>query len=400
MTASTPGPSPVETLLAHLGQSSYAGTVATPASDPALHSRLCSRWDTFSTTSPPLAASPSTEADVALLVRAARATGLDVSVRCGGHSTQRGAATATGLAIHLGQLQATALDKRRRLMHVDGGCLWDDVYRALDADGGSGLLAVGGGVWMVGVGGFLTGGGYSFWSAKFGMGCDQVVAARVVTGTGDVVVCDRDTHPELFWAIRGGSSNFGIVTRFTLRLYDEPPPGEKPLVGAIGFPGHCFDEVMKAVEVFYSRQTDSEAIVVSFVRLPPDGKPAIMIMPWVTGTPSYHATVLEPFTALGPAFNNTWVAATHSEFAHSADELFSIPGPTRRPGKGLQLRSLDFAWAAALWRDWLSFSADPRFAAAAVLIETHHYARLGDKVGGDNAWRNRNKHMYVRINAT
>lgn len=124
-----------------------------------------------------------------------------------------------------------------------------------------------------------------------------------------------------------------------------------------------------------------------------------MVMPWVLGTPEYHAKILEPFTSLGPIFNKTWVAASQTEFAHSADDLFSIPGPTRRPGKGIQLQTLDFNWTAQLWADWVSFSADPRFTAASVFLETHHYARLGEKVGGDNAWRNREKHMYVRFNA-
>lgn len=243
-----PSPSQITSFLAHLQQSSYTGTVATPTSDPALHTKLSSRWDAYSTVPSPLTASPSSESDVALLVHAARASNIDISVRCGGHSTQSGAATTTGLAIHLGQLQSTSLDKSRKIIHVGGGCLWDHVYKALDADGGSGLIAVGGGVWMVGVGGFLTGGGYSFWSAKYGMGCDQVVAARVVTGKGEVVECDAQHNPDLFWAIRGGSSNFGIVTRFTLRLYDEPKE-EKSLVGAMGFPGEKFEEVMKATEV-------------------------------------------------------------------------------------------------------------------------------------------------------
>lgn len=101
------------------------------------------------------------------------------------------------------------------------------------------------------MGGYLTGGGYSWLSAKHGMGCDQVVAARVVTGVGEIVECDAEQNADLFWGIRGGSSNFGVVTQFSLRLYDEP--ADKALVGALGFPGDRYEEVMKAVMVCFSR---------------------------------------------------------------------------------------------------------------------------------------------------
>lgn len=273
----------VAALLDNLRLAGYSGDAATPSSDAALYSKLRERWSTRSEVDSPIIVAPANENEVELVVRAARQVGLDVSVRSGGHSAQKGAATETGVQIHLGKLQSIRLDRNAKIIHVQGGCLWDHVYKALE---GSGLIAVGGGVWMVGVGGYLTGGGYSFLSAKYGMACDQVVAARVVTGEGEVVECDARTKEDLFWGIRGGSSNFGIVTEFSIRLHDEP--AEKSLVGVLGFPGDRREEVMKAVQVsllrlpghpgvfyltisqiFYGQQTDSEAIVVTYARPPP-----------------------------------------------------------------------------------------------------------------------------------
>lgn len=234
----------VAAFLDHLHLAGYSGDAVTLSSDISLYEELRERWSSRSEVDSPVIVAPASEDEVALVVRAAREFGLDVSVRCGGHSAQRGAATETGVQMHLGKLRETRLDQKTKKIHVQGGCLWDHVYKALH---GSGLIAVGGGVWMVGVGGYLTGGGYSFLSAKYGMACDQIVGARVVTGKGEIVLCDAKTNEDLFWGIRGGSSNFGIVTEFSLRLYDEPV--EKPLMGVLGFSGDKLGEIMQAMKV-------------------------------------------------------------------------------------------------------------------------------------------------------
>lgn len=239
----------VASFLDHLSLAGYSGDAVTPSSNDSRYAELRERWSTRSEVDSPIIVAPANEAEVVLVIRAARQSGLDVGVRCGGHSAQKGAATETGVQIHLGRLQEVRLDKESKTIRVQGGCLWDHVYKSLH---GSGLIAVGGGVWMVGVGGYLTGGGYSFLSGKYGMACDQVVGARVVTGTGEIVVCDADTNVDLFWGIRGGSSNFGVVTEFSIRLYDEPD--EKALMGVLGFSGDRLEDVMQVMKVRFFRE--------------------------------------------------------------------------------------------------------------------------------------------------
>lgn len=128
-------------------------------------------------------------------------------------------------------------------------------------------------------------------------------------------------------------------------------------------------------------------------------QPAIMIMPWIQGTAEYHKRILEPFTSLGPLFDGTYVAQTQVELSHGADSFFGTPGPTRHSGRNVQLNSFDFEYAASLWSDWVQFSSDPKWSAVSVMLEDHHYASLGNKVGGDNAWRKRDKHMYMVLDA-
>lgn len=122
-------------------------------------------------------------------------------------------------------------------------------------------------------------------------------------------------------------------------------------------------------------------------------------MPWIQGTPEYHQKILDPFLALGPLFNGTFVAQSQTEFAHAADAFFSAPGPTRHSGRGIQLNAFDFDHASAIWSEWVQFSSDPKFSATAVMFEDHHFANLESRVGGENAWRKRDKHMYMLLDA-
>lgn len=124
-----------------------------------------------------------------------------------------------------------------------------------------------------------------------------------------------------------------------------------------------------------------------------------MIMPWIQGTPDYHKKILSPLTSLGPLFDSTFVAQSQVELSHGADLFFDAPGPTRHSGRGIQLNTFDFEYAASLWASWMQFSADPKWSASAVMFEDHHFASFGNKVGGENAWRKRDKHMYMLLDA-
>ncbi len=108
------------------------------------------------------------------------------------------------------------IDPERRIAHVEGGAIWGQVN---DAAHEFGLATPGGLVTHTGVGGFTTGGGFGLLSRAFGLACDNLTGAQVVTADGSVVECGPGREADLFWAIRGGGGNFGVVTRFDFRLY-------------------------------------------------------------------------------------------------------------------------------------------------------------------------------------
>jgi len=165
---------------------------------------------------PDVAVSCSRTADVVDAVNLARSQGLRVAVRGGGHSIAGLSAIDGGMLIDLAPMSGVHVESERGRVRVQGGALWRDVDEATQAHG---LVVPGGVVSDTGVAGLTLGGGYGWVRRKYGLSCDSLVEAEVVDADGVVRVASERSHPDLYWAIRGGGGNFGIVTSFTFRLH-------------------------------------------------------------------------------------------------------------------------------------------------------------------------------------
>jgi FAD/FMN-containing dehydrogenase len=158
--------------------------------------------------------------DVVAAVNVAREHGLRPSVRCGGHNVAGKAMSDGGLTIDLSGLREVTVDPERKLVHAGGGCRLGDV----DAATAPHRLIVPAGIMSeTGVAGLALGGGIGWFSRKHGLTCDNFVSLELVLASGEVIEVSAESHPELFWALRGGGGNFGIVTRFTFRAHDFGP---------------------------------------------------------------------------------------------------------------------------------------------------------------------------------
>jgi len=166
---------------------------------------------------PALIAVPAGADDVAKIVAFARDHDLLLAVRGGGHN---GAGLGTcdgGVVVDLSSLKDIQVDPRSRTVRVGGGCTWGEVDRATNEHG---LATPSGIISTTGVGGLTLGGGLGHLTRRFGLAIDNLLAAELVLASGERVHASADEHPDLYWAIRGGGGNFGIVTSFLFRLHE------------------------------------------------------------------------------------------------------------------------------------------------------------------------------------
>ena len=157
--------------------------------------------------------------EVSRVVNLARESGLDLAIRSGGHSTAGHSVCEGGIVLDLSNMKGLEIDTEAQTAWAEAGLTAGELTTALGAHG----LAVGfGDTGSVGIGGITLGGGVGYLVRKYGLTIDNMLAAEVVTADGQIRHVDEQTHPDLFWAIRGGGGNFGVVTRFKFQLHEVP----------------------------------------------------------------------------------------------------------------------------------------------------------------------------------
>ncbi|HUD39660.1 MAG TPA: FAD-binding oxidoreductase [Streptosporangiaceae bacterium] len=219
--------------------SRFSGTITSP--DDAGYDQARTVWNGMIDKHPGLILRCTSTEDVVAAVGVAREFGLAPAVRGGGHNVAGKAMADGGLTIDLGGMRNVTVEPDKHLVHVDGGCLLGDVDAATAKHD---LIVPAGIMSETGVAGLSLGGGIGWFSRKHGLTCDQFVELEVVLANGEVVTASADCHPELFWALRGGGGNFGVVTRFTFRSYDFGP------MMRIGVALYTIDEAAEALREY------------------------------------------------------------------------------------------------------------------------------------------------------
>lgn len=258
-------------------------------------------WNDMIDRRPGLIARATSAADVVHAVRFARDRSLLVSVRGGGHNIAGLAVCEGGLMIDLSLMKGVTVDAEARLARAEAGCLLSDVDRATQAHG---LAAVLGFVSTTGIAGLTVGGGFGYLTRRHGWTCDTLKSVEIVTAEGDVVSASEDENAELFWCVRGGGGNFGVVVSFEYRLFSVGP---EIFGGPIAWRAEDAPDVLQA----YAETTGAaprELTCVAVLRiappapwLPPDvhGQPIVMVVVCYTGDPADGARLVEKLRRTG-----------------------------------------------------------------------------------------------------
>jgi FAD/FMN-containing dehydrogenase len=202
-------------------------------------------------------------ADVATAVRFARDRDLEIAVRGGGHNVAGTAVCDDGIVIDLSAMRAVTVDPVERTTLVQGGALWGDVDHETQAHG---LATTGGIVSHTGVGGLSLGGGIGWLMRKHGLTVDNLVEAEVITAEGDILRASANDHPDLFWALRGGGGNFGIVSSFRFTLH---PVGPTVMAGPVFWAAEDTTDVLRFYREFVTDAPDELGNVVRLGTIPP-----------------------------------------------------------------------------------------------------------------------------------
>ncbi|RIA86742.1 hypothetical protein C1645_714295 [Glomus cerebriforme] len=210
--------------------------------------------------------------DIVKTINFANKNDLDFAVCCGGHSTSGSSSSEGGVVLDLRKLNKVRVDAEKKLIYVQGGALIGE----LDSEAWKyGLATVGGTVHHTGVGGLTLGGGFGHLTGRYGLSIDNLVGATIVTADGEVRDLSTSKNEDLFWAIRGCGTNFGVVYEFIFKAYEQ----KEVFAGVVVFPSEKLDSVIEALNVWNKnrREADGGASFI-FARFPPELKPVIAIM--------------------------------------------------------------------------------------------------------------------------
>jgi FAD/FMN-containing dehydrogenase len=240
--------------------------------------------------------------DVVAAVNLARESDLEVAVRSGGHSVAGLSICSDGILIDLAGLKQIDIDPNAGIARTGGGVLWGEFDKATQEHR---LHTPGGRVTTTGVGGFTTGGGYGWTSSKHGLTCDNLIAAEVVTADGRVLTASEEENEDLFWGIRGGGGNFGVVTRFD---YDLHELGPIVLAGLALWPLERAGEILRAWRDYVEEAPDELSTACVILTAPPEefvpehlqGRPVLGMAAMFVGDPEKGAPVVQPLKDLGP----------------------------------------------------------------------------------------------------
>jgi hypothetical protein len=250
-------------------------------------------WNGMIDRSPALIARCAGAADVICAVNLARDRGLKLAVRGGGHSAAGSGISDGGLTIDLSSMKGIRVDPARLTARAEPGLTWAEFDRETQAFG---LATTGGVVSTTGISGLTLGGGIGWLSRAYGLSCDNLLSVDIVTADGQLRTASADENADLFWAVRGGGGNFGVVTSFEFRLHQVGPAF---LGGLLIWPRTMARDVLRLHRDFTQRAPEN-ASAYAALGTSPDGVPVVVWIAFHHGPIAEGEALFQPLRSFGP----------------------------------------------------------------------------------------------------
>jgi FAD/FMN-containing dehydrogenase len=243
----------------------------------------------------------STTSDVVHAVKLARDSGIMLAIRGGGHNIAGNALCDDGIVIDLSRMKGASVDPGARSVTIEGGATLADLDAATQSHGLATPVGINS---TTGIAGLTLGGGFGWLSRKYGMTVDNLLSVEVVTAAGEVVHASAVEHADLFWALRGGGGNFGVVTRFEFRLH---PVGPDVLSGLIVYPLSESKSVLQQYRDFVAQAPDDLSVWAVLRQAPPlpflpndvHGMGIVVLALLYAGDPKQGEPLIEPLRRFG-----------------------------------------------------------------------------------------------------
>ena len=233
-------------------------------------------------------------ADVVDAVQFASTHDLEIAVRGGGHNVAGRATVEGGVMIDLALMKGIHVDPGQRLVRAQGGTTWADLNRETQLHG---LAVTGGVVSTTGIAGLTLGGGIGWLMGKYGLALDNLHSVELVTAEGRVLQVSAKEHPDLFWAVRGGGGNFGVVTSFEYRLF---PVGPLVAGGLIAYPFDSAREMLRFYRDFTASVPDEQTLAATLVHAPDgSGTKLAAMVGCYSGSPAEGEVATRPVKEFG-----------------------------------------------------------------------------------------------------
>jgi FAD/FMN-containing dehydrogenase len=240
---------------------------------------------------------------------------LPLAIRGGGHNVAGYAVCDGGIMLDLSPMKGLRVDPQRRIAQAGPGLTLGELDRGTQQHGLATPLGV---VSMTGVAGLTLGGGLGWLNGKYGLACDNLLAAEVVTADGEVLRASADQNADLFWGLRGGGGNFGVVTSFTYRLHPVGPV----LAGGLCYPWARADEALRCHHEFVAAAPDELSTAVSLGLDPDSGEPLVTVAVCYCGSLEEGQRILRPLRAFGPPVADTIAVMPYVTWQSAPDAGF------------------------------------------------------------------------------